>query len=190
KSTEELVVQTDLWLAVLRNTRAGLMPPPQKPQPTAEQKQALAQWIKSKAFAADPQNPDPGRVTIRRLNRVEYRNTVRDLLGVDFETDKEFPPDDAGHGFDNIGDVLTLPPMLLEKYMAAARTVVTRAVPKVSRVPAERVISGRSFRGEEERGTNQTGRASGAMGQNSGLPLSYYEHVRVAKPVTVTQAGR
>jgi hypothetical protein len=114
KSTEELVGQTDLWLAVLRNTRAGLMPPPQKPQPTAEQKQALAQWIKSKAFAADPQNPDPGRVTIRRLNRVEYRNTVRDLLGVDFETDKEFPPDDAGHGFDNIGDVLTLPPMLLD----------------------------------------------------------------------------
>ena len=61
-------------------------------------------------FQVDPQNPDPGRVTVRRLNRVEYRNTIRDLLGVDFDTDKEFPPDDAGHGFDNIGDVLTLPP--------------------------------------------------------------------------------
>src|SRR5215831_14618990 len=72
---------------------------------------------KGAVFQVDPQNPDPGRVTVRRLNRVEYRNTVHDLLGVDFDSLSEFPPDDTGHGFDNIGDVLTLSPMLLEKYL-------------------------------------------------------------------------
>ncbi len=67
------------------------MPPPKKAQPSAEQKQQLEAWIKTAVFKSNPDNPDPGRVTVRRLNRVEYRNTIRDLLGVDFDTDKEFP---------------------------------------------------------------------------------------------------
>jgi hypothetical protein len=108
---------------------------------------------------------------VRQLNRVEYRNTLRDLLSVDFDTEKEFPPDDAGHGFDNIGDVLTLPPMLLEKYLAAAKTIVTRAVPAVPRAPAEKVIAGRNFSGEL--GTiSRTNRNSTAT---NALVLSYYE---------------
>ena len=97
------------------------------------------------AFEIDPKNPDPGRVTVRRLNRVEYRNTIRDLMGVDFNADAEFPPDDTGHGFDNIGDVLTLSPLLLEKYIAAARTIVAQAVPTAPRVPAEKRLPGRLF---------------------------------------------
>ena len=63
---------------------------------------------------------DPGRVTIRRLNRAEYNNTIRDLLGVDFQPADDFPSDDVGYGFDNIGDVLSMPPILLEKYLSAA----------------------------------------------------------------------
>lgn len=118
----------DLWLKVLKNLRAGLMPPSRKPQPAPEQKQAIVAWIKTAVFQIDPQNLDPGRVTVRRLNRVEYRNTIRDLMGVDFDTEKEFPPDDAGFGFDDIGDLLTLPPMLLEKYFAAAASIVAKAV--------------------------------------------------------------
>ena len=129
KGDAALLGKHDLWLAVLKNTRAGLMPPAKKPQPTAEERQRLEHWIKSGALGLDPANPDPGHVTVRRLNRVEYRNTIRDLLGVDFEADKEFPPDDSGHGFDNIGDVLTLSPMLLEKYLTAAKAIVTKAVP-------------------------------------------------------------
>ena len=66
--------------------------------------------------------PDPGRVTARRLNRTEYSNTIRDLLGVEFHAEKNFPTDDSGNGFDNIGDVLTISPVLMEKYLAAART--------------------------------------------------------------------
>ena len=98
-------------------------------------------------FASDPQDPDPGRVTIRRLNRVEYRNTIRDLMGFDFRTEEEFPPDDSGYGFDSIGDVLTISPLLLEKYMQAAETIVAKAVPVVSRVVPDRSFSGFQFRG-------------------------------------------
>ena len=72
--------------------------------------------------------PDPGRVTARRLNRVEYANTVRDLLGIDFRATQEFPVDDSGDGFDNIADVLTISPVLMEKYMTAAERIAARAV--------------------------------------------------------------
>ena len=107
----------DLWWRVLKNVRAGIMPPAGKPAPTDHERRLLEDWIKYGAFEIDPKNPDPGRVTVRRLNRVEYRNTVRDLIGVDYDTTSEFPADDTGHGFDNIGDVLTLSPLLLEKYI-------------------------------------------------------------------------
>ena len=70
----------------------------------------------------------PGRVTARRLNRVEYANTVRDLLGIDFRATQEFPVDDSGDGFDNIADVLTISPVLMEKYMTAAERIAARAV--------------------------------------------------------------
>ena len=84
--------------------------------------------LEDRATGIDRKDPDPGRVTVRRLNRVEYRNTIRDLIGVDYDTTSEFPPDDTGHGFDNIGDVLTLSPMLLEKYLNAANTIISMAV--------------------------------------------------------------
>ena len=187
KSDAAMLENHDLWLKALQNVRAGIMPPPKKSQPTAEQKLQLERWIKSAAFAIDPANPDPGRVTVRRLNRVEYRNTIRDLMNVDFDTEKEFPPDDAGHGFDNIGDVLTLPPMLLEKYLAAAKTIVTRAVPDVPGVPAEKVITGRSFGGPDASSAARTNR--GSMSGN-GLTLSYYEPASVSNTFKIDRAGR
>ena len=138
-------------------------------------------------FKTEPANLDPGRVTVRRLNRVEYRNTIRDLMGVDFDTEKEFPPDDSGHGFDNIGDVLTLPPMLLEKYLAAARAVVTRAVPAVPGLPAERVVSGRSFGGAEASASARTNRNQGAA---NALTLSYYDSASASNTFKAQHAGR
>src|SRR3954467_13487407 len=71
---------------------------------------------------------DPGRITIRRLNRSEYNNTIRDLFGIDFRPADDFPSDDVGYGFDSIGDVLTLPPILMEKYLAAAESIVEQAI--------------------------------------------------------------
>lgn len=171
KSEKAVLEDKELWWRAYRNLRAGLMPPAHKPRPSAEETERIKSWIKSSVFEIDPDDPDPGRVTVRRLNRVEYRNTIRDLMGVDFNTDAEFPPDDTGHGFDNIGDVLTLPAMLLEKYLNAAKTIVSKAVPAVPGVPPEHVIPGRQFR-DLSSTNDQVG--SGA------LSLSYY------KPATVS----
>jgi hypothetical protein len=82
-SDSALTADRDFWWAVLKNVRAGVMPPAGKPAPTGEQIGQLAAWIKDEVFQANPSDPDPGRVTIRRLNRVEYRNTIRDLTGMD-----------------------------------------------------------------------------------------------------------
>jgi len=114
----------DIWWRVLKSLQAGLMPPAKKAQPTPKQKELIAQWIKRSVFEIDPRNPDPGRITLHRLNRVEYQNTIRDLVGVDFDAPGIFPPEDTGHGFDNLGEVLTLSPMLLEKYVDAAERII------------------------------------------------------------------
>src|ERR1041385_806595 len=175
KSHDELLAKRDLWLAALKNVRAGLMPPENKPRPSHEQQKTLETWIKSDVFGIDPLNPDPGRVTIRRLNRVEYRNTIRDLTGFDFKVEDELPPDDSGYGFDNIGDVLTVSPMLLEKYMQAAETIVAGAVPRVGRVIAEKTIAGNSFRLSKDK-------------RNSDR-FSFYEEAKVARVFHAEQAG-
>jgi hypothetical protein len=136
-SDKALVDNHELWNKVLRNVRAGLMPPAKKPRPDAVERGRLENWVKFETFGIDPRNVDPGRVTVRRLNRVEYRNTIHDLLGVDFDAENQFPPDDTGYGFDDIGSVLTLSPMLLEKYLAAATTIVAEAKPTISKVMQE-----------------------------------------------------
>src|SRR6185369_999687 len=81
KSDQAVLENRDLWSRALKNLRAGIMPPAKKPQPSSAEKEQIALWIKQSVFGLDPNNPDPGHVTIRRLNRVEYRNTIRDLLG-------------------------------------------------------------------------------------------------------------
>lgn len=102
------------------------MPPPGAAQPDAKQREAAADAIE--AVLTDCVRPDPGRVTIRRLNRAEYDNTIRDLVGVDLRLARDFPSDDVGEGFDNIGDVLTLSPLLMEKYLAAAEQIAEKAI--------------------------------------------------------------
>ena len=84
------------------------MPPEDRPQPSADEVSRLIQWIKLITKPEDcAPNLRPGRVTIRRLNRTEYNNTIRDLIGIDFHPADDFPSDDVGYGFDNIGDVLS-----------------------------------------------------------------------------------
>ena len=129
KSDKALVGDVKLWSAVLKNVRAGLMPPQGEERPTKDEQQRLFDWIELEAFGVDPADPDPGRVTLRRLNRVEYRNTIRDLMGIDYDTSDEFPADDSGYGFDNVGDALSVSPLLMEKYLNAAEAIVAEAVP-------------------------------------------------------------
>ncbi|MBI5689490.1 MAG: DUF1592 domain-containing protein [Verrucomicrobia bacterium] len=177
-SAADLLSRHSLWWAALKNLRAGLMPPREDgvAPPTEEEIQTIARWIKYEAFAINPDDPDPGRVSPRRLNRIEYRNTIRDLMGYDFNSEVEFPPDDSGSGFDNNGDVLTLSPLLLEKYLAAAETIVEKAVPKVSREMPERIANGREFRA--------------ANGPGSGDQLNARRAVTVARTFNVEHEDR
>ncbi|HEY6169692.1 MAG TPA: DUF1592 domain-containing protein [Verrucomicrobiae bacterium] len=116
------------WEKILDNIRGREMPPDGKPQPTQAQRDLITAWIDAEVFKVDCNNPDPGRVTIRRLNRAEYNRTIRDLVGVKFQPADDFPSDDSGYGFDNIGDVLSMPPVLLEKYLAAAEKILDAAM--------------------------------------------------------------
>jgi hypothetical protein len=129
-------VNRELWLRVWDNLRSHLMPPADKDQPNDEERTQLASWIETNVFKLDPANPDPGRVTIRRMNRQEYRYTILDLLGIDFNVKDALPPDDTGYGFDTIGDVLSISPMLMEKYLDAASKIVASTVrPQESKLP-------------------------------------------------------
>ena len=115
-------------IAAWRNIRAGTMPPAGEPQPTAAERRDLLQRLERDIFGIDATRPDPGRTVLRRLNRVEYAATVRDLTGLDIDLVDDLPADDTGYGFDTIGSVLTLSPLLLEKYMALATRVAERVV--------------------------------------------------------------
>jgi hypothetical protein len=176
----QLIGNKDLWLKTLKMIRAELMPPHSKRRPSPEQLAGVENWIKYSAFGIDPKNPDPGRVTLRRLNRTEYRNTIRDLMGVDFNASAEFPADDTGHGFDNISDVLTVSPLLLEKYIAAAKSIVAQAVPTQARVPAEKRLTGQQF-------TPATGKPAGPP--DGSLILSYYAPAQATCEFPVEHAG-
>ncbi len=125
-----LVKQRKVWDNVRKMLITGEMPPKDKnPRPTVAETEAFVSLAKAVFDHADRNaKPDPGRVTMRRLNRVEYRNTIRDLVGVQFDPTEDFPSDDIGHGFDNIGDVLTLSPVLMERYLGAADTIMSRAI--------------------------------------------------------------
>lgn len=129
KDTKSILADWKPWASIQFQLENMIMPPEDKDQPTLEEREKMVRWIDTLLNPVDPKNPDPGRVTIRRLNKAEYNNTVRDLLGVDLKPASEFPDDDSGYGFDNIGDVLALPPILLERYLIAADRVLLAAVP-------------------------------------------------------------
>ncbi|HTM49072.1 MAG TPA: DUF1592 domain-containing protein [Bryobacteraceae bacterium] len=119
----------EIWENVLDKVRSGQMPPKGAKRPNPQEAKAAVRWIENELERIDRETkPDPGRVTAHRLNRVEYNNSIRDLLGVDFHPADDFPADDAGYGFDNIGDVLSLSPVLMEKYLSAAEKISRRAI--------------------------------------------------------------
>ena len=118
-----------IWERAIQMLRSGAMPPEDVAQPSDAERRKIASLIEKTIYNFDCENlDDPGRVTIRRLNRAEYNNTIRDLIGVSIRPADDFPSDDVGGGFDNIGDVLTLPPLLMEKYLAAAERIAEDAI--------------------------------------------------------------
>ena len=129
EAAETLISQRNHWEDVIGMLRRSEMPPLEEEQPEEAQRQAVATWLERELARIDRVTPpDPGRVTARRLNRNEYNNTIRDLLGVEMRPADDFPQDDAGYGFDNIADVLSLSPVLMEKYLSAADNVARVAL--------------------------------------------------------------
>lgn len=129
KTASSVAEDWEVWEKVELKLRTGQMPPPGVPRPDKAAIRTITGWIEAEFERAEQQaKPNPGHVVARRLNRAEYNNTIRDLLGVDFQPAAGFPEDDSGYGFDNIGDVLTLSPLLMEKYLAAAERAVNSAI--------------------------------------------------------------
>jgi cytochrome c551/c552 len=116
------------WEKVLGKLRSGMMPPQGSPRPDDATRQGLVSWLTTELDRAAAANPNPGRPLLPRLNRTQYANVIRDLLDLEVDPAMLLPPDDAAYGFDNIGDVLGISPVLLERYMDAAGRVSALAV--------------------------------------------------------------
>jgi len=148
-SPTERLASVALWGRVHDTVESQVMPPPDRPVLSEEERQRLLAWIERDVFRLDPARPDPGAVTMRRLNREEYRNSVRDLVGgLPWDPAADLPPDDTGYGFDTIGEVLTMAPALFEKYVVASERILDAVIrtrpPDPQRVSYE---PGEHFRG-------------------------------------------
>lgn len=128
----------EAWEKILRRVASGEMPPHSRPQPDMAQRAAFVAWLDGGRAQYVAANPDPGRMAVRRLNRFEYANAVRDLLGVEADVARDLPPDNSGFGFDNIADVLSVSPTLMERYVAVAGKVARQAT---GRVPARPFVT-------------------------------------------------
>ena len=118
----------EIWEKVVRKLRTGMMPPPNMPQPSMDDRGALLSWLETSLDKAAAAKPNPGRTeTLRRLNRTEYQNAIRDLLAVDIDAASLLPADESGHGFDNV-TVGDLPPALLDRYISAAQKISALAI--------------------------------------------------------------
>lgn len=127
-SVENVSQAPDVWEKVVRMVRARYMPPAGMPRPDEKEYKLLVQHLETSLDKLAAEHPNPGRTeSLRRLNRTEYHNAVRDLLGVDVDVESLLPPDDSSHGFDNI-TVGELPPALLERYLNAAKKISRLAV--------------------------------------------------------------
>ncbi len=175
-TADQALARSDLWWSVLKNVRSQLMPPAGHDRPSPTEVTTLANWIKFRAFQIDPANVDPGRMAVRRLNRTEYGNTVSDLMGIRFDATILFPPDDSGFGFDNVSDALSFSPLLMEKYLHAAQSIVDRAIPKATWVMPAQEFSGRDFRDDDANA--------------SGDRLSSTKSAHLKRTVTIETTGK
>jgi len=118
----------DIWEKLVRKLRGRQMPPAGMPRPEEATYDSLVKFIESGRDRLAEVKPNPGRATLHRLNRTEYANVIRDLLALEIDVTELLPADDIGYGFDNIGDVLSVSPLLMERYLATAGKVARQAV--------------------------------------------------------------
>ncbi len=176
------------WEQVAAMLRVEAMPPEDaEPRPDKKQTQQVLRWVQGQLESFDCNSIRfPGRVTIRRLNRVEYRNTVRDLLGVDYAGVEDFPADDVGYGYDNIGDVLTVSAIHLEKYLDAAEWISQQAFAVPESAPPA-IYSGNELRGGRRHRLGRLLVSTGRIGVQH--PVPYAGRYTIIVRATGDQAG-
>ena len=145
---EQVSEGAPVWEKVLRKLRGRAMPPAGMPRPDEATYNSLANYLET---ALDGATPNPGRPVLHRLNRAEYTNAIRDLLALEIDGTSLLPADDSGYGFDNIGDVLSVSPMLLERYMSAARKIARLAIGDHTGRPDSQTYDVPRFLGQEDR---------------------------------------
>jgi mono/diheme cytochrome c family protein len=175
-----------IWEKLLRKLRNGEMPPAGMPRPPKADYDALLAYIETGRARVAEARPNPGRPTLHRLNRTEYANAVRDLLALEIDSAELLPADDIGYGFDNIGDVLTVSPLLLERYLGAASKISRAAMGDTEAPPAYQTYS-------VPRGLVQLDRTSESMplGSRGGTTVRHHFPVDGEYVITIKlQTGR
>src|SRR2546425_1941142 len=173
-----------VWEKVLRKLRAREMPPPQRPRPDDATYDSVAQILETALDQAAEAKPDPGRPSAYRLNRSQYANAFRYLIAFEIDSALLLPADDSGYGFDNIGDVLTVSPMLLEKYISAAASISRLAVgdPSVSQTSVDYPIHPATVQTERENADLPVGSRGGiAIRHEFPLDAEYVIKVRLQR---------
>src|SRR5258708_27049461 len=185
-NTGDLAANGIIWEKMLRKLRNREMPPAGMPRPDAATYEAIVKYIETGRDRLAETRPNPGRPALHRLNRTEYANAIRDLLALEIDVAELLPADDIGYGFDNIGDVLTVSPLLLERYLSAAG--------KISRIAVGDVALPASYQTYEvPRGLVQLDRMSEAMpfGSRGGTSVRYHFPVDGEYEISVNlQRGR
>ena len=151
---EKIAEGAPVWETVIRKLRTGAMPPPGMPRPDKVAYDSLATYLETELDRAAAAKPNPGRPSIHRLNRAEYTNAIQDLIAIDVDAvdiESLLPADDSGYGFDNIGDVLSVSPLLLERYMAMARKISRLATGSPAVRPDLQTYVVSRFLGQEDR---------------------------------------
>lgn len=129
----------EVWEKVIRKLKGSMMPPLGNDRPAQARQDAFIAWITQSLDSANLADPDPGKSSLHRLNRTEYGNAVRDLLGLKVDISEYLPADDEGYGFDNIADVLRTAPALLEQYLSASRKISELAIGDTRIAPISKV---------------------------------------------------
>jgi mono/diheme cytochrome c family protein len=159
----------EVWEKVVRKLRTGAMPPPGRPRPEKALSDGVATYLEGALDRAALERPNPGRPTLHRLNRTEYRNAIRDLLGLEIDAASILPSDNEGYGFDNIADVLGSSPILTERYLGAAAKISQMALGRVRGTPTPETFLVQSD-------LDQRGRVSEDLpwGSRGGIAIRYY----------------
>ncbi len=167
---EQVGQSAEVWEKVVRKLRTRAMPPLGRPRPDETVYDAFASWVETALDRAAVANPNPGRrPAVHRLNRAEYTNAIRDLLALNIDSGSLLPSDDSGYGFDNIADVLTVSPMLAERYLSAARKISRLAVGDATLRPAADTFAVSKYLKQDERLSEDL-----PFGSRGGLAVQYY----------------